>query len=501
MTVSTAWANGTTFKAADLNELTAKALHHDSVGDIYSTGAVYLGSTNPTIPSVEEGDIWVAGSLQVGEGALLITRPWSASVATLPVTGFGTPDAGTLTFTLTGGSADNFVTVVPTGGWTFDSADVGKAIVLVGGTYDAALALITEIVSGTEVIVETCGWSTDLPAGTAFIMPSNKISFTSPNLKTNNITATGKWRNNALDHTEEWPTEFWASMAADGVTNIRIYTDCQGYNNSDTLQFRHIVGDLQAGETQKVIRIVIDDSECTGGATADIEGIKFSRTKNGSLANVCAVRVGTDFSDAILVESNPATDPNYGYTFTSAFAVTNTIAAFTDAGTNIQIFTADNSGILIGSDDQFSVIECALSIGASTTITPTFEYSTGDGTWAVLTVSDTTLGFRESGKISFEPPALWVKSAHCNGATGAITNAYYIRITRTTNNVPTPPTENYFEIYVGGSITEAKIRGDGTIKPTQMIDATAVNDSIYYSLTANKLCYKTSTGGVLPLTT
>jgi len=69
------------------------------------------------------------------------------------------------------------------------------------------------------------------------------------------------------------------------------------------------------------------------------------------------------------------------------------------------------------------------------------------------------------------------------------------------------------DIKVGGSISAAtawaiyvvnnqsyfggmKIRGDGTIQPIAMADASAANDSIYYSTTASKLVYKDSAGGV-----
>jgi hypothetical protein len=38
------------------------------------------------------------------------------------------------------------------------------------------------------------------------------------------------------------------------------------------------------------------------------------------------------------------------------------------------------------------------------------------------------------------------------------------------------------------------IRGDGTIQPSQMIDTSAENNSIYYSLTQNKLVYKDLAG-------
>jgi hypothetical protein len=60
----------------------------------------------------------------------------------------------------------------------------------------------------------------------------------------------------------------------------------------------------------------------------------------------------------------------------------------------------------------------------------------------------------------------------------------------------TPPTESYFSIFQGTAESEMLIRGDGSIKPVQIADAAAENDSIYYSTTASKLVYK-DPGGVV----
>ena len=43
------------------------------------------------------------------------------------------------------------------------------------------------------------------------------------------------------------------------------------------------------------------------------------------------------------------------------------------------------------------------------------------------------------------------------------------------------------------------LRGDGTILPASLADASAVNESLYYSTTQSKLVYKDSGGTVRDL--
>lgn len=476
--------------------------------DIATTGKVYLGDASPIFSGTGfvNGDAWVKGRIQAGAGAVLKATEWGTSLFTTPYTGLGTTRAGTCTFDLTGGAYEKLFTVVPTGGWVFTSGDVGKIIILITGTHIGAVAIIEEYVDATNVILETCGWDDDVAAGTRFIQPIDLMSFTSPELKVNNIGTTCEWENNAYDHTAPYCTKLEASAAASGVTNLRIKTGADGWGNVDSMQIYHNTGVLPSGSLQKVVRVVLDDSLCTSSPGPEIQCFKFSRTKGNSVAEVDAISVGTEFTHALHVDGSTAANPGYGYTFSAAFAVTDRVNSggggndsFINAAVNTQLFTADNTGILIGSDNTFTVIEYVMQVAGSATITPTWQYSTGNGTWATLSVSDTTLGFRQSGKISFTPPIAWAKSNKCNGSTGDITSAYYVRITRTANSLATPPTEKYFELFSGGSVTDMLIRGDGTIQPAQMIDASAENVSIYYSLTQNKLVFKDLAGVVRDL--
>jgi len=63
-------------------------------------------------------------------------------------------------------------------------------------------------------------------------------------------------------------------------------------------------------------------------------------------------------------------------------------------------------------------------------------------------------------------PVDWAETSHADGASGAITEGYYIRIARTTGGtIPTLPTESYFKIYLEqGGDTGMKIDGQGVVK-------------------------------------
>jgi len=477
----------------------AQSIVVDSGGDVKTTGKLYFGDATPMITGsgFNDGDAWIKGRTQIGSGIVSRANNWGSSLFTISSTGLGTTHLATATFDLTGGAYENLLTVTSwTGEWTFVPGDVGKIILIISGDHNGGVALISEYVSNTTVILDTCGWDADVDSAVSILMLDTHHSFTSPNLKINNIGATCKWKNVAIDHTGQYSTELNTSIAAAGVTNLRVETDSNGYSNSDSMQIKHITGNLAAGNIQKVIRVTIDDSLCTGGSTTEVEGLKFTRTRGNSTAHVDGVAIGTGFTNALHISGSPEEAIDYGYSFTALFAVTDRTTAFQGDGTNVQMFTADNTGILIGADTTFGVIKYVQSIAGSATITPTWQYSTGDGTWATLVVSDTTTGMRLSGKVAFTIPADWAKTTHCNGSTGVITSGYYVRITRTANTLVTPPTESYFGIFQNASETDTLIRGDGTIKPAQLADASAPNDSIYYSITASKLVYKDLAGTV-----
>lgn len=108
--------------------------------------------------------------------------------------------------------------------------------------------------------------------------------------------------------------------------------------------------------------------------------------------------------------------------------------------TNATLFSADTDTVTIGNVNKFYGIRFDLATAASTTITPTFEYSTGVGTWATFSANDNTVGMTISGLIhwsEYEIPGWAV-------GTGS---EYLIRITRTAATLATPPVESLVQIF------------------------------------------------------
>ncbi|KKL21336.1 hypothetical protein LCGC14_2446480, partial [marine sediment metagenome] len=116
---------------------------------------------------------------------------------------------------------------------------------------------------------------------------------------------------------------------------------------------------------------------------------------------------------------------------------TDATTAFGSAGSDLEIFQADNDVIYIGDAAVFDEIEVVLATAASVDLKLTFEYSLA-ASWSAFTPGDDTMGFTQNGSIRFESGGLAGWAAQSVNSS----SQYYIRITRTKNNVVTAPTED-----------------------------------------------------------
>lgn len=97
-------------------------------------------------------------------------------------------------------------------------------------------------------------------------------------------------------------------------------------------------------------------------------------------------------------------------------------------------------------DCRFVDIHVDLETVASSSITPIFQYSNGDNSWATLAVVDGTNGFTQSGTITFTRASIpstttWI-TATKDGSGNTIgdgTARGYVRIRRTADSLTTPP--------------------------------------------------------------
>jgi len=173
----------------------------------------------------------------------------------------------------------------------------------------------------------------------------------------------------------------------------------------------------------------------------------------------------------------------------------------TDPSTNIDSFAAQNDYIYFSVNiydgyGQFVDIHVALATAASATISPTFEYSTGDDSWAPLTVVDNTAGFTVDGTITFTrasyPTNTQWKKATKDGSGNTIgdgTARFYVRVKRTATTLATPPkisecgtgvltaNKEYFYVMAGGSRNNMSYsstagRSDNRSAPTAEFSAT-----------------------------
>lgn len=138
--------------------------------------------------------------------------------------------------------------------------------------------------------------------------------------------------------------------------------------------------------------------------------------------------------------------------------------AFSTPTTNSTFFISNSDDLKIGYTLQFNEIIVTLEANASSTISPVFEYSSGDGLWTVIpVVDDETNGFSQSGIISISGmDGEWTNQYL--GLTGV--NKYWIRITRTADVLDVAPREE--TIFIIPYMSEYWDT-EGTLSATSMI--------------------------------
>lgn len=409
---------------------------------------------------------------------------------------------GTGSFDLTGGIYENLFTSTTN---IFEIEDMEKSnwIVIASGDNLGDVGEIETYIDAQNVVLETMNWAWDLTDVT-FVIVSHPI-FASCAAGHVHVDAKSKgdFHIHSYDHVGRCLLNVELEAGVDGIGAVCVEVDADDYSSVRAMEVEYNTGDYQPGEHASVIKISLDDTEAVSSdATTEIDFITLL-TLDAEDLEKHGIHIGQGFDSALTVSGGVEEDPDHGYEVTPDVPVdrVNGIApdgtAFLEASaSNEIIFDADNDYILIGSDATFEAIDAILTNGANQPILPEYYYSTGAGTWATLIVEETTNGFTQSGTITFNAPAAWALSNLTVPAGAAINNAFYVKIVRTRNNLGAPPIEDYFKTYTSSSTTDFTIRGDGTIRPVEMADAAAPNNSLYFSTTQNKLVYKDN-GGVV----
>lgn len=191
-----------------------------------------------------------------------------------------------------------------------------------------------------------------------------------------------------------------------------------------------ITGAIAAGEDEEAILATIDQSDATGGTVVGLEVL----ATEGS-ANVYAVEAGA-LVGPVIQQSGVFADPDSATTTADGDVTTE----FASAVLNATLFASDNDTIVIGDAAKFEEIEFILdTVASGGGVAPTFEYSTGVGTWTAFSPTDGTNGMRNGGVVA------WLEADIPGWLTGT-GSEYLIQITRTRNSVTTDAIEELVKI-------------------------------------------------------
>ena len=235
---------------------------------------------------------------------------------------------------------------------------------------------------------------------------------------------------------------------------LEIDADAAGFGDVKAVDIVYTTGAIATGQDEAIILANIDESLATGGHVAGLEVL----ATEGS-ANVYGMLVGAGVNPVEHLSGS------FGDMDSALVNATDRLTEFTTAGSDIQMFVADNDTITIGDAAKFQELEFLLAIAASGSgIDPTFEFSTGVGTWTAFTPVDGTNGMRNNGVIA------WLDADIPTWAVGT-GSEYLIRVTRTRNSLTTPPTESKVQIAAiteyswnnGGDIAVRNIAATGTV--------------------------------------
>ncbi|KKL17781.1 hypothetical protein LCGC14_2482100, partial [marine sediment metagenome] len=218
---------------------------------------------------------------------------------------------------------------------------------------------------------------------------------------------------------------------------ITLNVDMNSQSGTHGLVINMVATQLAAGEIISLFDLEIDASNATGG---HVHAMEMSQ-------------VGGNAIDIVMLHANPnigvihhdsGSFGNVETAFKYTGSWTDTTAAFNDAGTDVELFSADTDIVYIGMAATFDHVEAILATFASGPgIKPAFAFSDGVGGFTAFTPEDGTRGFRDSGIIEWHTPDLVGWSTDTVNSIGS---KYWIRITRTHGGSITAPIEDTVQV-------------------------------------------------------
>ena len=236
------------------------------------------------------------------------------------------------------------------------------------------------------------------------------------------------------DGTEVSHIEVEFTAAANDTHALKICCDAAGFADVSAVDIDYKTGALAATENDEAQKINIDESLSTGGRIS------------------AQVVVATDFGsaeiDALEVGANVHPLRQISGVFADLDSILNVAAdvltALSSGGAgNITCFAADDDSMTFGDTVIFEELEFLMDTPASHDIQATWEYSTGEGTWATFSPTDGTDGMTQTGVVA------WIASIDIPGWATGLNTEYLIRVTRTRNSLPTAPIIDQIERETG----------------------------------------------------
>lgn len=263
---------------------------------------------------------------------------------------------------------------------------------------------------------------------------------------------------------------------ATGANEEALEIDCfaNGFGDTKCLDIVFKTGAIATGDDEVAMLVDLNASGATGG---DV----FAKAVLGteSSANLYGALYGATINPFIQLSG---TFGNMDSCATTAGG--NVLASCISAASDVTLFASDNNTLTIGDAAKFEEIEFLLATVASGAgIAPTFEFSTGIGTWTEFFPIDGTNGMRNNGEV------VWLDSDIPTWAVGT-GSEYLIRITRTRNSLTTAPVEDKIQIT---TVTEYSWNKDGDLK---FRNATTTGNLTVGTLTSGRVTVA-STAGLL----
>ena len=459
--------------------------------DLVTTGQISanniaVGTISPSASFRGAGDIYATSGVKAMEGLYAEAVAYGAGLEIsdndLTVT-YTNIDYGDATLTASTQTIEDTHA-------SFDSDYVGLYFKVIGSTpsFTGATGEIIGVASSTEVVVSfgTAGGDT-IPDATAmsfviypeprcFIGDNGDVHYCIGEHEDASFKVCTDISNN------EHAIHFVSKSGVAGNALLELEYDPDTYSDCSAIEVDYdATAFSDVGTIGTVLDVIIDNANGATAGDIHVMDVALSDTANVSLeveavathegVDVIGQYLGDPAALATAWEGDQSGGPSY----------TDRTAAFNAAGTDVAIFDDDNDFIILGSVPTFDEINVILDTTASHTILPTFHYSKA-AAWEAFTPADDTDGFTNSATIRFDSDTLvaWEGQTidEMTGQGDAIDDYYWIKITRTRNNLVRQPIEDTIQVTALGTKLGWNKEGSASCTTIAVVDGITIPGAV-----------------------